>query len=86
MQAFEHAISNPGSVWSLPGSTTTTIGSGMFDQTEFLGGGGLQNMSLSIMGQSIVIPFSDLNVWLSRLGLILQAVTFLACARMVTRG
>lgn len=68
-------------------NSTVNVGSGSFDQTEFLGGAaGMSDLSVTVMGSAISIPFSTVNVWLARLGVILQAVTFILCARIVVRG
>jgi hypothetical protein len=72
---------------SLPGNSTVTISSGSFSQADLIGGGsGLSNLNVSVWGKSVSLPLSDLNIWFSRLGSILVAVTFLLCARIVTRG
>lgn len=72
---------------ALAGNPTVNISPGSFDQTELLGAaGGMQDLNVTIMGSSIVMPFSVVNVWLERLGIILQAVTFLLCVRIVSRG
>lgn len=69
----------------LPGSETVDVGSSKFDQTELLGAAqGMHDVTVVILGRTIVLPFSGVNVWLSRFGLALQAVTFLVCAYIVT--
>jgi hypothetical protein len=72
---------------ALPGNSTYAITSASFDTTELLGaGGGMADVSISVMGKTISLPFSSVNLWLARLGVILQAVTFLLCIRIVSRG
>lgn len=66
---------------------TVNIGAGSFDQSDALGAHGqLQDQVVTIAGQSVTIPWSTGNVWLERIGLVMQAVTFLLCARIVMRG
>lgn len=72
---------------ALPGNSTVAITSANFDQTELLGAAsGMTDQTIVVMGRTIVLPFSDVNIWLSRLGVIMQACTFLLCLRIVTRG
>lgn len=72
---------------SLTGNSTVNVGPGQFDQTELLGAAvGMTDRTISVAGHSISVPFSSINIWLARLGLVLQAVTFLVCARIVIRG
>ncbi len=72
---------------SLPGNSSVSVGAGSFDQTELMGvAAGMTDRSITVMGATVVLPFSSVNVWLARLGVILQACTFLLCARIVTRG
>jgi len=72
---------------TLAGNTSVSISSASFDQTELLGGaGGIADRTITVMDSSIALPFSTVNIWLQRLGYILQAVTFLLCIRIVTRG
>lgn len=71
----------------LPGNSTVSLGPASFNQTELLGAAsGMQDLTITVMGQAIVLPLSDINPWLARLGMVLQAVTFLLCMRIVTRG
>lgn len=64
-----------------------TISASSFNTTELLGAGqGLQNLNITVWGKSIVVPLSDLNIWLERLGMVLQAVTFILAIRIVSRG
>lgn len=70
-----------------PNNSTQNIGSGMFDYSSALGGGAcLADKSVTVMGQSISIPFSTVCPWLSILGNILVAVSSLVAMRIVTRG
>ena len=72
---------------NLPGNSTVNFSSASFDQTEFLGAAaGLADVVVVVMGRTITLPFSNINIWLSRLGLMFQAVTFLLCIRIVSRG
>lgn len=71
----------------LAGNTTIEVTSSQFDQTEVLGAAsGMTDRSITVMHSTVVLPFSEVNVWLARLGILLQAVTFLLCARVVIRG
>lgn len=71
---------------NLPGNSTVNISSASFDQTEFLGSPvGAQDLVVTVAGRVITLPISQVNPWLSRLGFILQAVTFLVCLKIVTR-
>jgi len=85
---YDAAIGRSGDqTTTLAGNSTVNVGPGQFDQTELLGGAsGMSDRTVTVAGQSISIPFSSVNVWLARLGLVLQAVTFLVCARIVIRG
>lgn len=69
-------------------TSVVNIGPGAFDQSDALGGtaSGLVDQVVSIAGQSVTIPWSQMNVLLERIGLVMQAVTFLWCARIVMRG
>lgn len=72
---------------ALSGNSTVSVSASQFDQTELLGAGsGMSDRTIAVAGHSISIPFSSVNIWLARLGLVLQAVTFLVCARIVIRG
>jgi hypothetical protein len=72
---------------NLPNSPTSVInvGSSAFDKTELLGASsGMTDLAITVAGQSVTLPFSTINPWLVRLGYLLQAVTFLVCAFIVT--
>lgn len=85
---YDAAIAKTGDqTTSLPGNSTINISPASFDQTELLGGAsGMSDRTVTVMGSTIALPFSSVNVWLARLGVILQACAFLLCARIVTRG
>jgi hypothetical protein len=70
----------------LPGNSTVDVGPSAFSQVDLLGGGGggMHDVTISVHGQSLNLPFSSINPWLSKLGVLLQAVTFLVCAYIVT--
>lgn len=85
---YDAAITKTGDQTGLlPGNSTVNVSPSQFDQTELLGAAaGMTDRSITVAGRQISIPFSSVNVWLARLGLVLQAVTFLVCARIVIRG
>jgi hypothetical protein len=85
---FDAAAGQSGDVSSsLPGSASHGISGASFDQSGALGAGaGLIDREISIMGVSVSVPFSVLNVWLERFGLLLQGITFLACVGIVYRA
>lgn len=61
------------------------IGPDKFSQDVLIGGGsGMTDLTFSVHGQTVTLPFSTINPWLSKLGVLLQAVTFLICAYIVT--
>ena len=71
---------------NLPGNTTESI-SGKVVQSDLLGGGsGVQDLQVTVMGQSINLPFSKINTALQALGNILLAVSLLAAVRIIGRG
>lgn len=72
---------------NLAGNSTVNISSSSFDATELLGTAtGASDLTVTVMGRAVTLPFSMVNDWLAKLGIILQACTFLLCARIVTRG
>lgn len=85
---YDAAIGKTGDqTGSLSGNSTVSVAANQFDQTELLGSAaGMSDRSVTVAGHVISIPFSSVNIWLVRLGLVLQAVTFLVCARIVIRG
>ena len=58
------------------------------DKTDVLGGdmSGVQDLSVVVAGQNIVLPFSKVNPWLAILGNLMVAVSFLLAFRIVSRG
>jgi hypothetical protein len=71
----------------LEGNLSVDVGPSTFSQTEFLGAAvGMADITVSIMGSSVTLPFSSVNVWLERFGLLLVALTFVLCVRIVSRG
>lgn len=70
----------------LPGNETIDL-NGRIDTTDALGGGsGVQDLNITVAGQSITLPFSVLNSPLAILGNILVAISFLLAFRIVGRG
>nr|WP_315848081.1 hypothetical protein [uncultured Rhodoferax sp.] len=68
-------------------TSTVNIGASSFDQTDMLGAtSGLQDLVVNVAGMNVTVPFSQMNVWLARIGMVMQACTFLLCARIVMRG
>lgn len=72
----------------LPGNNSVGISAGSFNQSNSLGvaAAGMSDLSITVMGRPVVLEFSRVNPWLSNLGAVLMAVTFLLCIRIVTRG
>lgn len=69
------------------GATTVNISSSSFDQTNLLGSSvGVSDLSVTVAGRTVSLPFSTLNIWFERLGFVLRAVTLLMCARILIRG
>lgn len=84
---YDENKGNTGDQTSSAAGQPVTISASSFSTTELLGGGqGLQNLNITVWGKSIVVPLSDLNIWLERLGMVLQAVTFILAIRIVSRG
>lgn len=85
---YDAAITKTGDqTTALSGNSTVSVASSQFDQTELLGAGsGMTDRIVTVAHQSISIPFSSVNIWLQRLGVVLQAVAFLVAARIVIRG
>lgn len=72
-----------------PITRNLSIGPAAFDQSNAIGGGGgggMSDLNVSVMGVTVALPFSVLNPWLSRLGLLLKAITFLICARVLLKS
>lgn len=72
----------------LPGNRTVQITSGMFDSSNALGvaASGLSDLNVTVWGRPYTLQLSAVNPWLSNLGSVLMAVTFLLCIRIVARG
>ncbi len=70
-----------------PNNGTVAIGAGLFDYSSALGGGScIPDKTITVMGQSISIPFSTVCPWLLVLGNLLVAVSSLVAMRIITRG
>ena len=70
-----------------PNNAEFSIGSGSFDTSDALGGGGCSlNKTVSVRGYSVALPFNVLCDPLAIFGQILVAFAFLLGARIVTRG
>lgn len=88
-QLYQTEKGKEGSVLgSLEGNITKTIGASDFDTSDALGAGAtcIANKSITVMGTSILIPFSDICPYLAILGNILMSVSFLLAGRIVMRG
>lgn len=72
---------------NLPGNETVNL-AGRINSSDALGAGasGVPDLNVTVWGQSISLPFSQLNPYLAHLGNILLAVSFLLAVRIVTRG
>lgn len=71
----------------LPGNETVNV-FGRIDSSDALGAGGagLSDLSITVWGKAISLPFSMLNSYLAALGNVLLAVSFLLALRIVARG
>lgn len=71
----------------LPGNETISLAN-RIDSSDALGGGGsgVQDLTVTVAGQSITLPFSKINTGLDALGRVLLAVSFLIAFRIVGRG
>jgi len=71
----------------LPGNETINM-AGRIDTSDALGAGsaGVSDLSVTVWGRSLTLPFSMLNPYLDALGKILLAVSFLIALRIVARG
>lgn len=58
------------------------------DTSDALGFGsaGVQDLNITVMSQSITLPFSKLNQYLSMFGNLLVAISFLIALRIIGRG
>lgn len=72
----------------LPGNETVNLGPSRFDQTDSLGvgGSGMSDLTVVVMGSSISLPFSRINPYLAMFGNVLVAVSLILAARIVARG
>lgn len=72
----------------LPGNATINLSSSSFDQSNALGVAAqcIQDVTVTVMGSTAVLPFSRVCAILEQLGSVLLAVSFLLAARIVTRG
>lgn len=70
----------------LPGNETISL-SGRIDTSDPLGGGGcIGDLNVTVWGQAVTLPLSNVCQYLAMLGNILVAVSMLMAARIVTRG
>lgn len=71
----------------LPGNESISLGPSRFDTTNALGAAsGMTDLTVTVMGTSVSLPFSRVNPHLAMLGNVLLAVSFLIAARIVARG
>lgn len=72
----------------LPGNSTINLSSASFDQSNALGVAAqcIQDVTVTVMGNTAVLPFSRVCAILEQLGSVMLAVSFLLAARIVTRG
>lgn len=70
----------------LPGNETKTISSANFVTTEQFAAVGLNDLSVTVHGTSINLPFSMLNQWLAYIGSIGVAASFLIAIRVALGG
>lgn len=70
----------------LPGNETVSL-AGRIDTTDALGGGAcIPDLNVTVMGQSISLPFSQICNSLAMLGNLLVAISMLLAARIIMRG
>lgn len=70
----------------LPGNETVSL-SGRIDTSDALGGGScIPDLNVTVMGQSISLPFSQICNSLAMLGNLLVAISMLLAARIIMRG
>lgn len=71
----------------LPGNETISL-TGRINSSDALGAGsaGVSDLQVTVWGQSISLPFSQINPYLAHLGNVLLAVSFLIAVRIVARG
>ena len=88
-QLYETESTKTGNVTDdLPGNETVSIGPQDFDTSNAFGGGAIciADKTITVMNQSITLPFSNVCPYLAILGNILMSVSFLLAARIVIRG
>lgn len=70
----------------LPGNETVDIAS-RIDSSDLIGGGsGVQDLTITVMNQTVTLPLSNVNPALAALGNVLVMVSFLIAYRIVGRG
>lgn len=64
------------------------ISNSLFDTSDALGGQavGMSDKTVTVMGKTVVLPFSNINPYLETLGNILVALAFLLAIRILIRG
>jgi hypothetical protein len=63
------------------------VGPSAFDQTNLLGAAaGVPDLTFTVWNTPVTFPMTTVNLWLQRIGYVMQGVTFLLCARIVARG
>lgn len=71
---------------ALPGNRDVVLSPALFSSENILGASaGMTDLTITVVGRTVTLPFSSVNVWLERLGMILQAVAFLVSIKIVTR-
>jgi hypothetical protein len=70
-----------------PNNSEVSVGPERFDTSNAIGGGGcIADKTVTVAGKSIMLPLSNVCQYLSVLGSVLMACSFLLAARIVTRG
>ena len=70
----------------LPGNETISL-SGRINTSDAIGGAScIGNVTVTVWGRSVSLPFSDICPYLAMLGNVLVAVSMLMAARIVFRG
>ena len=72
----------------LPGNSTVNIGPSSFSTVNALGVGPscVSDLPVTVMGRSLLLPFSKVCPSLEYLGMLLLGISFILAARIVTRG
>lgn len=74
-------------IGDLPRNETKNIGPGSFNTTNLLGAQTcISDKAITVMGQSITLPFSTVCQYLEMLGNLLLSVSFLLAGRIIIRG